>query len=320
MRSTTRGRMIYHGYTLVELMVAMVGASALMVGLSSSIFIAFQATDISNTPASAMIEGNAALSDMLSDLEFAQSFTEITATAITFTVPDRNDDTVAETIRYAWSGTPGDPLTRQVNGGPVATLADNVHLFQHNIPTPQPNLLSNPDMELGTVNWEAIPGAIAYADWVTIHGGAQSLYTYRSNANSESGVRQDVTSQIANGLTYELSAWMMKWAASSPFDVRIQLRVTSTGDGEKIFSTGISLINNVDFRLTQGTVTPTWSGTLVSAYWEATGISKIQEIYVDDAVLRAKQLRKQIVNISLQVGGDPRSQIQSGVRLPNAPL
>lgn len=31
-----------------------------------------------------------------------------------------------ETIRYAWSGTPGDPLTRQVDGGLAAVIAEDV--------------------------------------------------------------------------------------------------------------------------------------------------------------------------------------------------
>ena len=34
-----------------------------------------------------------------------------------------------ETIRYAWSGTPGDPLTRQYNGGTVLNVSDYVQFF-----------------------------------------------------------------------------------------------------------------------------------------------------------------------------------------------
>lgn len=127
-RSTSRA-----GYTLAELVVALLGASVLMVGLSSTLFIALQASDTSTTPTTATIDGNEALSELLSDMEFALSFSEQTATAITFSVPDRDGDSNPETIRYAWSGTPGDPLTRQYNGGTVATLVDNVHDFQHDL-------------------------------------------------------------------------------------------------------------------------------------------------------------------------------------------
>jgi Tfp pilus assembly protein PilW len=59
-----RGQLPSHGgYTLLELLVSMLGATVLMVGLSSSIFIALKATDTTNTPSSTIIEGNAALND-----------------------------------------------------------------------------------------------------------------------------------------------------------------------------------------------------------------------------------------------------------------
>lgn len=232
------------GYTLVELMVAMVGASVLMVGLSSTIFIALKATDTSNTPTSATIEGYSALNDLLSDLEFALSFSEQTPNAITFTVPDRDGDSNPETIRYAWSGTPGDPLTRQYNGGTVATLVEDVHVFQHDLPPPAPNLLSNPGMESGVVDWSAIPGATMQSQSSPVYAGSGTLYAYRNTNNDESGARQDVTSQLSNGTTYEISAWMRKWAAPAPFDVRLQLRVSSTGGGEQLFATDHFVINN----------------------------------------------------------------------------
>jgi type II secretory pathway component PulJ len=63
------------------------------------------------------------------DLSLAQSFSERTGKAVTFTVPDRDGDGQPETIRYSWSGTSGDPLTRQSNGGTVVTLAENVTRF-----------------------------------------------------------------------------------------------------------------------------------------------------------------------------------------------
>ena len=53
-----------------------------------------------------------------------------TSRAIEFVVADRDSDGKAERIRYDWSGTPGDPLNKTVNGGtPVAVLA-SVQNFQ----------------------------------------------------------------------------------------------------------------------------------------------------------------------------------------------
>lgn len=128
MRRMHRTRIL--GFTLIEMVVSLAAASVLMVGLSSTIFIALRASDKSNTPGGAILEGHALLCDMTAELRTAQAITEQAATAITVTVPDREDaDTNLETIRYAWSGTPGDPLTRQYNGGNVANVAEDVHDF-----------------------------------------------------------------------------------------------------------------------------------------------------------------------------------------------
>ncbi|MBM4074622.1 MAG: hypothetical protein FJ267_03150, partial [Planctomycetes bacterium] len=67
--------------------------------------------------------------DLLADLQRATGFTERTAKAVTFTVPDRDGNGRPETLRYAWSGTAGNPLTLQVNGGPVQNIALNVQQF-----------------------------------------------------------------------------------------------------------------------------------------------------------------------------------------------
>ena len=57
------------------------------------------------------VAGRTAADQMADDLKLALNFTEQTATAVTFTVPDRNGDAQPETIRYAWTGA-GAPLTR----------------------------------------------------------------------------------------------------------------------------------------------------------------------------------------------------------------
>ena len=70
-----------------------------------------------------------ALSQLTSDLRLALSFTERTANAVTFTVPDRTGDDAVETIRYSWSGTAGDPLLYQINGSTAVTIIANVQQF-----------------------------------------------------------------------------------------------------------------------------------------------------------------------------------------------
>lgn len=117
------------GFTLAELMVSMVVTSILMVGLGSAILIASHALPERNTSTDALLEGSELVDQMAGELNCALAFTERSGTAVEFTVPDRNADLAAETIRYEWTGTLGDPLTRQYNGGTAVTIAEDVQEF-----------------------------------------------------------------------------------------------------------------------------------------------------------------------------------------------
>jgi len=59
---------------------------------------------------------------MRREIGLAVTVTEMTGETIAFTHPDTSGDGVDELIRYAWSGTAGDPLTRQINGGAAQAL------------------------------------------------------------------------------------------------------------------------------------------------------------------------------------------------------
>ena len=117
------------GFTLVELVVSMTVAAILMTGIASAVFIAGHALPQRNTSTEAVLEATDVAKQMASELKCAITFTVRSATAVEFTVPDRDADLAAETIRYAWSGTPGDPLTRKYNGGTVVNVVDDVQEF-----------------------------------------------------------------------------------------------------------------------------------------------------------------------------------------------
>ncbi len=118
------------GYTLAELLVASVSASLLLVGMSSSLYIASISLDPGANSPRQKTKAAEVLTDIMIDLKLALSFRERTATAVTFTVPDRDGDRLPETIRYAWSGTAGDPLTYQYNGSSAVNVAENVQQLQ----------------------------------------------------------------------------------------------------------------------------------------------------------------------------------------------
>jgi len=98
-----------------------------MAGLSGSLYIASQSFDQSNNDVN-LSTAQEILGTIMLDLNEAIRFTERTAAAVTFTVPDRTGDGMTETIRYAWSGAAGDPLTYEFNGSAV-TLASGIQNF-----------------------------------------------------------------------------------------------------------------------------------------------------------------------------------------------
>lgn len=118
------------GFTLVELVLSMGIMSILLMGISSAILLASKALPSPNSVATRKSDAAAALNQLSADLTCATAITELTDTAITITVADRGHGAAGpETIRWAWSGTAGAPLTRQYNGGTPATVASNVTAF-----------------------------------------------------------------------------------------------------------------------------------------------------------------------------------------------
>ena len=117
------------GYSLVELIVAVGASVVLMGGMASAIIVSNQGLDAPESVSGQRLDAVDAQRDLLADIQHALAFTERTTHAVTFLVPDRDSDGDVETTRYAWSGTPGDPLTYEYNGGSPITLAEDVHQF-----------------------------------------------------------------------------------------------------------------------------------------------------------------------------------------------
>ena len=117
------------GFTLVELVASLTIGAILIGGMGSAILIASHALPGRNTTPDAILRASDVVEQISNELHCAVTFTQRTATMIEIKVPDRNADLAQETIRYAWSGTPGDPLTRQYNMGTIVNVAENVQEF-----------------------------------------------------------------------------------------------------------------------------------------------------------------------------------------------
>lgn len=114
------------GYSLIELMVAMASSTVLLGGLASTVFLAGRSLDSDDSKTFDILNATETLDDLTIDLRNALSFSEQNPTSLSFTVPDRDSDDTEETMRYSWSGTSGDPLFVQVDGGVAVEVVDDV--------------------------------------------------------------------------------------------------------------------------------------------------------------------------------------------------
>jgi type II secretory pathway pseudopilin PulG len=117
------------GLTIVELLVSIAITTVIMFAIGSSMMVATRAMPDRDTPANAVITTGEAVEQLAAELQYAVSIKDYSASMIEFTVADRNGYGTPETIRYEWSGTLGDPLTRQYNGATVVEVLDAVQEF-----------------------------------------------------------------------------------------------------------------------------------------------------------------------------------------------
>lgn len=118
------------GFSLAEMLVAMaittivLGGAVAAIGVGGRTFRAATAGMVA-TPS---LDGMARMS---ADVELALHFTESTATAVSFYVPDRTGDGAPDLLRYAWSGSDGDPITFSMNGStpwPIVPSVSNLSM------------------------------------------------------------------------------------------------------------------------------------------------------------------------------------------------
>ena len=117
------------GFTLIELTLSVAVTSILLVAIGSAVLLAAKALPDKASPTDRVIRGGQAMRELAADLQVARYLTERTATAVTISLPDRDGDGLPERVRYAWSGTAGDPLTRKYNDGDAAAVLEDVHQF-----------------------------------------------------------------------------------------------------------------------------------------------------------------------------------------------
>ncbi|MBC7771570.1 MAG: prepilin-type N-terminal cleavage/methylation domain-containing protein [Pyrinomonadaceae bacterium] len=150
------------GFSMIECVLSLVIVSVLLLACASVLTLTLRAETSSRSTSSPNAQSGAACraaSRIGEDLRLALAFSEVTPTAVTFTVPDRTGDAKPEKIRYAWAGA-GSQLLRWQNDLPAggAPIADNVQLLELSVPTrtvgppPAPGTVEGSEVTLCTSN------------------------------------------------------------------------------------------------------------------------------------------------------------------------
>jgi type II secretory pathway component PulJ len=175
---------------MMETVVSMAIIAIVLLACGSVLVLAARVMNTSASGTAAQADaGQTVATQIAADLRMATSFSERTANAVTFTVPDRTGDGQPDTIRYAWYGAGGGNITinsvvygvapntlvRQFDGGPPATLADRVQAFSFNYllrtvgqPTQSP-ASESPDQNLVThsgLSLNVKPFALKSTNWL----------------------------------------------------------------------------------------------------------------------------------------------------------
>jgi hypothetical protein len=117
-------------YSLLELVICLVILAIIFAAVESAVRVTARVIPDGRSMPSATALGAQALDAITQDLTFATAVNpaRMSAGDLEVTVPDRNGDGTAETVRYRWAGL-GAAVTRQVNGGAVVPVAANVAEF-----------------------------------------------------------------------------------------------------------------------------------------------------------------------------------------------
>jgi hypothetical protein len=120
------------GISTLEMLITLPTATVLIGAMASCVTIMMRAKSQDDTLFRGVNDLAVAADRIASDLELATSHVSSSATHIEFVVPDRNDDSLPEQIRYEWGGVSGlnaHQILIKYNQEPRATLFEGVNAF-----------------------------------------------------------------------------------------------------------------------------------------------------------------------------------------------
>lgn len=204
------------GFTLMELTVSLLAGAVLIAGMGSSIFLATRANDVNIGPFQERNRAGETLHELSRELSHAVSLDDTASNerSIQFRVPDRTGDGIAERLRYAWSGTSGDPLELILHDGRSRRLLENVHHFK----------LGYHTRTVVNVFEQESP----QQHWVS---QSSSYFENSYHLGSEQGVGTDfVPSLPADAISWSVTDVSLRCRSNGPTDGVIRAQVTTADD------------------------------------------------------------------------------------------
>ncbi len=198
----SRGVRRRRGISLLEVMAASGLFALLLGGMASSVFLARKCAYEASAGSEITTAGASAFFWMSQDVGEAISVVEATADRLGITVPDRDGDGNPETILYSRNGA---ELTRQLNGGAVETVIDQMASFQFSYKT----------------RTETAPTTAVY-------GPEQLLMSHHSSSDLADG-DVDEDEQRGQYIEPQLAPEAVSWIATK---ARLRLRAIGLPNGE----------------------------------------------------------------------------------------
>jgi type II secretory pathway pseudopilin PulG len=118
-----------NAFTLIETVLSLSIVGTIALATTSIVMLTSRAMPSASDADVANVNAREIASRIASELSSATSIAAVGTHSIIFSVPDRDGDDAQEVFRYRWSGTAGDPLMWEYNGGAAITVATNVTDF-----------------------------------------------------------------------------------------------------------------------------------------------------------------------------------------------
>ncbi len=335
-------------FTLVELVVSLGVMSVLAVGISSAVLVSLRSVETSDSQSARIRQAADVSNQMAAELSTALDVSEKTDRAITFSVPDRDNDGNSEEIRYSWSAVAGDPLLRRINAQADSLILRNVHAFRvlyDLVPVPIPATGSDLLLAAHTSSHDLASVRIGASQWasqsfrVALPAGATGWKPTRVEVycRSTGDTGGQITAQLCSALSDGRPGWTVycqsttpekelrtaySWSSFSlpcsgyysPYAaVAVVLKSTIGESCELRFQNKNVTTANYCFSITTN-AGGTWSirtgqGTLFEIYGLVVGTSSDSN----------SEMRLGTVRWELQAGPDSAARVQAGAQTVNLP-